>query len=123
MKHTLIKAMPGKPAEIILASKSLDRVVATVTAEVTAAATALAKHGYRLDFTDSSKRSPYLGTIFVESDNRKGKAFAESFEAQFAEIRFKFVTRLYEGKAKALFVNAGGGLSTGEFVSYTVISK
>lgn len=122
MKHTLIKAIPGKPAEIILVSKRLDRVVSTVTDEVTATAKARAKHGYRIDFTDSSKR-PYLGKIFVESDKRKGKAFAESFESQFAVIRFEFVTRIYEGKAKALFVNTGGGLFNEEIVSYTIISK
>ena len=123
MKYTVIKAMPGKPAEIILVSKSLDRVVSKVTDEVTATAKTLAKRGYRLDFTDTSKHSCYLGNIFVESDNRKGKAFAESFEAQFAEIRFKFVTNLYERKSKALFVNAGGGLFNEEIVSYTVSSK
>lgn len=122
MKYTVIKAIPGKPAEIILVSKSLDRVVATVTANVTATAMTLTKRGYRLDFTDSSKR-PYIGQIFVESDNRKGKAFAESFESQFTVIRFTFVNRLYEGKANALFVNAGGGLFNEEIVSYTIISK
>lgn len=123
MKYTVIKAIPGKPAEILLVSKSLDRVVSTVTDEVTATAKILVKRGHRIDFTDTSKRSPYIGYVFVDSDKRKGKAFAESFESQFAAIRFKFVYRLYEGKANALFVNAGGGLFNGEFVSYTVISK
>lgn len=123
MKYTLIKAMPGKPAEIILVSKRLDRVVSTVTAEVTATAKTLAKRAYRLDFTDSSKRNNYLGNIFIEEKFRKGKTFAENFEAQFAEIRFKFVTNLYERKSKALFVNEGGGMFNEEIVSYTVISK
>lgn len=119
MKYTVIKALDNTPSEIILSTKSLDRAISAVTDSVTALVRPLAKKGYRLNVMDSSKRNNYLGDIWIPEETRKGKAFSANFDAQYAEIRFKMVYNMYEGKSSAVFVSTGFNNSTS--ISYTIV--
>ena len=123
MKYTVIKASDSKPAEILLATESLDSAVATVVEGVAGLSGAAARKGHRLSITDySSALNSFLGNVFIEEDRRTGKDFEEDFEAQFAPIRKMMAERLSEGTATAIFINDISIMFNGLLASYTVVA-
>lgn len=122
MKYTVIKASDSEPAEILLATDSLDMAVGTVVEGVAGISRAVAGKGYRLAITDSSRPNGFVGNVFVEEDRRTGKAFDAEFETQFAPIRERMAGRLAAGKATAVFVNDISIVFNRLLASYTVVT-
>lgn len=112
MRYTVIEASENKPSRIVIETESLGRAAGTLTVGIMLVAKEATKRGHRISITASGKRNVCLGEIYIDKDNRRGRAFAVEFDRQFTAIHDKIAKRLFSGKTTAIFVN-----STASFVN------